>query len=316
MHARSEGRQGDCGGPSLPASASAAVADDIPGVNPGRPLILCADDFGLSPGVSEGIASLAEAGRLSAISCMAGMPHWPEAAPRLAALGDRCDVGLHITLTDHPPLGRMPGLAPAGTLPPLGRLFAAAFTRRLDRQEVAAEIARQWDAFIQAHGRYPDFVDGHQHVHLLPGIREAVLALLMQCPEENRLWLRVCWEPPARVLARRIAAPKAMLLAMLSLPLRRAAARLGLAANDSFRGVHAFAADADYAQMFPQFLHGRARRPLIMCHPGLVDDALRAADAVVEPRAREYAYLASSRFPADLAAAGWRLAHFRAFATG
>lgn len=316
MHARFKGRQGDCGDRSQPASASVAVADDTPVVNPARPLVLCADDFGLSPGVSEGIASLAEAGRLSAISCMAGMPHWPEAAPRLAALRDRCDVGLHITLTDHPPLGRMPGLAPAGALPPLGRLFATAFTGRLDRQEVAAEIARQWDAFTQAHGRHPDFVDGHQHIHLLPGIREAVLALLMTCPEQNRPWLRVCWEPSARVLARRIAASKAMLLAMLSLPLRRAATRLGLAANDSFRGIHAFAADADYAAMFPHFLQGTARQPLIMCHPGLVDDALRAADAVVEPRAHEYDYLASPRFPVDLAAAGWRLARFRAFATG
>lgn len=304
MHARSEGRQG----------GGVTHADDMPVTGPARPLVLCADDFGLAPGVSEGIAILAEAGRLSAISCMTGMAGWPKAAPRLASLGERCDVGLHLTLTDHRPLGRMPGLAPAGTLPPLGRLFAAAFTGRLDRQELAAEVARQWDAFTQAHGRHPDFVDGHQHIHLLPGIREAVLALLMKCPEESRPWLRVCWEPPVRVLARRIAASKAMLLAMLSLPLRRAAARLRIAANDSFRGVHAFAADADYAAMFPQFLQGRARQPLIMCHPGLVDDALRAADAVVEPRAFEYDYLASSRFPSDLAAAGWRIARFREFA--
>ncbi|MFO1145469.1 MAG: ChbG/HpnK family deacetylase [Rhodospirillales bacterium] len=267
MHTRSDGRQGEGDDRSLPAGESMAIADGMPVANPARPLVLCADDFGLAPGVSEGIASLAAAGRLSAISCMAGMPAWPKAALRLAALRERCDVGLHITLTDHPPLGRMPVLAPAGTLPPLGRLFTAAFSGRLDRQEVAAEITRQWDAFTQAHGRHPDFVDGHQHVHLLPGIREAVLALLMQGPEESRPWLRVCWEPPARVLARRIAAAKAMLLAMLSLPLRRAAARLGLAVNDSFRGV-AFAADADYAAMFPRFLQGRAQRPLIMCHPG------------------------------------------------
>lgn len=316
MHTRSDGRQGEGDDRSLPAGESMAIADGMPVANPGRPLVLCADDFGLAPGVSEGIAGLAEAGRLSAISCMAGMPAWPKAAPRLAALRECCDVGLHITLTDHPPLGRMPRLAPAGTLPPLGRLFSTAFGGRLDRQEVAAEIARQWDAFTQAHGRHPDFVDGHQHVHLLPGVREVVLALLMQCPEDARPWLRACWEPPVRVLARRIAAAKAMLLAMLSLPLRRSAARLGLATNDSFRGVHVFAADADYAVMFLRFLQGGAQRPLIMCHPGLVDDALRAADAVVEPRAGEYAYLASARFPTDLAAAGWRLGRFRDFAAG
>lgn len=316
MRARSDGRQGDRDGRRRPDPGSIAVADGMPVATLTRPLVLCADDFGLAPGVNEGIASLAEARRLSAVSCMAVMADWPKAAPRLESLGDRCDIGLHLTLTDHRPLSRMPGLAPAGALPPLGRLFAAAFTGRLDRQEVAAEITRQWDAFTQARGRLPDFVDGHQHIHLLPSIREAVLELLEQCPRGTRPWLRVCWEPPARVLARRIAAFKAMLLAVLSLPLRRSAGRLGLAANDSFRGVHAFAADADYATMFPRFLRGGARQPLIMCHPGLVDDALRAADAVVETRASEYDYLASSRFPSDLAAAGWRLARFREFAAG
>ena len=278
------------------------------------PLILCADDFGLAPGVDEAIIRLAECGRLSATSCMAGIPGWQKAAPRLRLLGDRCDIGLHVTLTDHRPLGSMPETASAGTLPTLGRLFAMAFTGRLARREVEAEVRRQWDAFTQAHGRAPDFVDGHQHVHLLPGIREAVLRLLTECPEGTRPWLRVCWEPPSRVLARRIATSKAMLLAALSLPLRRAVRGLKLATNDSFRGIHAFAPDGDYATMFPRFLQGRARRPLIMCHPGLVDEALRRADPVVEPRAGEFAYLASDRFSDDLAAAGWRLARFRDFA--
>lgn len=195
----------------------------------------------------------------------------------------------------------------------MGPLFALAFSRRLDRPDVAAELRLQWDAFTQAHGRLPDFIDGHQHVHLLPGVREAVLAMLLECPAEARPWLRICWEPPARVLARQIAIGKTMLLAALSLPLRRAVHRLGLAANDSFRGVHAFAPDGDFASMFRRFLQGAARRPLIMCHPGLVDDTLRAVDPVVEPRALEYDYFASSRFADDLAAAGWRLGRFRHF---
>ena len=298
-------------------SASRSAGDGDPGMaGASMPLILCADDFGLAPGVDEAIVRLADAGRLSATSCMALMPGWRAAAPRLRELAARCDIGLHLTLTDHRPLGRMPGLAPAGSLPPVGRLLAAAYTCRLDRQEGAAELRRQWDAFTQAHGRLPDFVDGHQHVHLLPGVREAVLALLLECPPGARPWLRVCWEPPAHILGRHVAAGKAMLLAALSLPLRRAVRRLGLAANDSFRGIHAFAPDGDFASMFPRFLQGKARRPLIMCHPGLVDDALRAVDPVVEPRAGEYAYLASDRFTHDLAAAGWRLARFRDFAAG
>lgn len=282
-----------------------------------RPLILCADDFGLAPGVDDGIIQLAEAGRLSAISCIAVLPHWPSAAPRLERQDSHCDVGLHLTLTDHPPLGAMPKLAAGGALPPLARLLAGAMAGALRRRELAAEIAgelaRQWDAFTQVRGRLPDFIDGHQHIHLLPGVWESVTAMISRCPVDARPWLRVCWEPPARILMRRIAVGKAMLLSALSLPLRRAAARGGLATNDSFRGVHDFAADADYRRMFRKFLKGPAPRPLIMCHPGLVDDRLRAVDNVIEQRQDEFAYFSSPAFAADLSENGFFIARFRDF---
>lgn len=286
----------------------------------GRPLVICADDFALAPGVDEAIVRLAEAGRLSAISCMAVMAGWSGSARRLEALYERCDMGLHLTLTDQPPLGAMPQLAPNGMLPTLSKLFAAAFAGRLTRGEAAAEVkaevVRQWDAFVQARGRLPDFVDGHQHVHLLPGVLSTVLDQVIRCPVDERPWLRSCWEPPARVLARRIATGKALLLATLSLPLRREAVAAGLATNNSFRGVHGFAANTDYASLFRKFLKGSSARPLIMCHPGFVDDQLRAVDAVVEPRQDEYAYFSSQRFPEHLAEAGLRVARFKEFASG
>jgi predicted glycoside hydrolase/deacetylase ChbG (UPF0249 family) len=47
-----------------------------------------------------------------------------------------------------------------------------------------------------------------------------------------------------------------------------------------------------------------------MCHPGFVDARLRAIDAVTDQRRREYDYLASERFRADLEAGGCRLVRF------
>ena len=127
---------------------------------------------------------------------------------------------------------------------------------------------------------------------------------------ERRPNLRVCWESPGRVLARGIAIGKALSISLMSVPLLREVSRLGLAANDSFRGVHAFDRAVDYATLFPRFLAGRARRPLVMCHPGFVDARLRAIDAVTDQRRREYDYFASERFPADLQTAGRRVARF------
>jgi predicted glycoside hydrolase/deacetylase ChbG (UPF0249 family) len=205
----------DAGGPDRQAPAG----------QPTYPVVLCADDYGLSEAVSEGIIRLAEQGRLSAVSCMTWSPLWPSLAGRLDRMAAGCEAGLHLTLTDQQPLGRMPQLAPAGRLPGRDRLMAAAFAGRLDAAEVRAEVRRQWQAFASARGTLPAFVDGHQHVHLLPTVRTAVLDLLAEIEPARRPWLRLCWEAPERVLARRVAAGKAMLLAALSMPLRRRARR-------------------------------------------------------------------------------------------
>ena len=141
-----------------------------------RTVVLCADDFGMTPGVSRAILALARAGRLSATSAMTTLPFLARFAPALGESG--IAVGLHLNLTAGPPLGPMPRLAPGGALPPLGRLMRAALAGRLPEAEAADEIARQLAAFEAAFGRPPDFVDGHQHVHVLPGVRSALLAAL------------------------------------------------------------------------------------------------------------------------------------------
>ena len=48
-----------------------------------RMIILCADDYAMTEGVSRAIGELAAAQRLSATSVMVTSPHWPATAPRL-----------------------------------------------------------------------------------------------------------------------------------------------------------------------------------------------------------------------------------------
>jgi predicted glycoside hydrolase/deacetylase ChbG (UPF0249 family) len=281
-----------------------------------NPVVLCADDFAISPGVSAAIIDLLARQRLSATSCMTASRHWPSLADGLAPHAGSADIGLHLTLTDACPLGEMPHLAPDGRLPPLGRLLPAALTRRLDRPEIAAEIAaeirRQLDAFVSARGCMPDFVDGHQHVHLLPVIRREVLALFAGPLAGARPYLRLCWEPLGQILARRLAVVKATVVAALSLPLRREACRHVIACNDSFRGVSNYADGGTCLKDFPRFLRGPGERPIVMCHPGFADAELAAVDALTSEREREYAYFASDRFLEDLAGANCRLARFGA----
>ena len=84
-------------------------------------IILCADDYALTEGVSRAIGELAAAQRLSATSVLVTSAHWPASAPRLCVHRGHLSVGLHLDLTLGAPLGPMPRLAPAGTFPGAAR---------------------------------------------------------------------------------------------------------------------------------------------------------------------------------------------------
>lgn len=275
-----------------------------------RPLVLCADDYGFAPGVDEGILALLAAGRLSAVSCMTSLPRWPQAAARLRPWLERVDVGLHLTLTDQEAAGPASRLAPEGRLPALPRLARLLRFDRAARAEAEAELERQLARFESALGRPPDFLDGHQHVHVLPGIRQAVVAAAARLLRRRPIYLRSLAEPLSAILLRGGERKKALVLALLGRGLHRAAERAGVPTNDSFRGATAFAPGPGCRDEFRSFFWGPGKRPLVMCHPGRVDAELAARDALTRRREDELAYLASDAFLEDLAAAGVRLARF------
>lgn len=275
-------------------------------------LILCADDYGLAPGVSRGIRRLLAAGRLSATSCMVVGSHWQSEAAELRPFAEQADIGLHLTLTDQAPLAPLPRLAPAGRLPRVGSLLAAAMLRRLDPEEVRAELTRQLDAFESAFGRPPAFLDGHQHVHQFPVVRDAVVDLWRRRLARAGAWLRVCDEPLAAVVRRGVAVPKSLIIAVFGQALRRRARAAGIPVNDRFAGVHDFSGRQPYGELFDRFAvnSGAAQRLLVMCHPGEVDDELRRCDPVTDAREDELRYFESPDFAAALQRHGLVLGRF------
>ena len=259
------------------------------------PVVLCADDFGLSEGVSRGILELVGLGRLSATSAMTNCPAWTAWAGRLREHEGRIGVGLHLTLTAGAPLGPMPAFAPSGLFPPLGAVVRRSLAGSLPADEIGAEIGRQIDAFAAAFGREPDFVDGHQHVHVLPGIRRALLDTLTRRRLARRVWLRDPSDTLDAIVRRGISARKALIVRALAAGFGRAARAAGFVTNDGFSGFSPFGTDG-VATVFDRAFRHLGPRPVVMCHPGHPDDALRRLDAVVEARAAERGYLASDAF--------------------
>lgn len=266
-----------------------------------RKVVLCADDYGLSEAVSRGILELARAGRISATGAMTNCPAWRTMAAPLREIKERVAVGLHLTLTAGAPLGAMPRFAPEGRFPAMGHVLRRALTGRLPLDEIGPEIARQLQAFEEAFGQAPAFVDGHQHVHVLPGIRSELFRVLQEAGYHN-LWLRDPSDKAGSILARRLAARKALAVSALALGFAAAARNAGFDTNEGFSGFSPFDPAVEPAQVFGSAFKGLGPRPVVMCHPGYVDDELRSLDAVIETRPQELDYLASDDFAVLLAA--------------
>jgi predicted glycoside hydrolase/deacetylase ChbG (UPF0249 family) len=260
---------------------------------------LVADDYGISPSVNAAIRDLLTHGRINATSVMVVAPAFNAVETRaLAAVthnGARPALGLHLTLTapfkpltaDFRPLA-------GGKFLSLGRSAVASLLGQYAPDTVAREVTAQITAFRDAFGRAPDFIDGHQHVHLLPRISEGFLAAVRAAAPDA--WVRQC-ERAANAAGGDI---KATLLDGFSRRFRVKAAAHGVRTNSVFAGAYAFRAEARYSDLFPLFLTGMRDGGVIMCHPGVVDATLRAVDPLTSLREREYDYFRGDAYPAAM----------------
>ncbi len=271
------------------------------GVAPRR-IWLCADDYGISPGVNRAIRDLIERGRLNATSVMMVGPSIGRdevaALQAAAAKNPRCAIGLHATLTaPFRPLTMHFKPVDGGLFLPFPKLLRAGLMRRLDGEIIHAELMVQLAAFGDAFGRPPDFVDGHQHAQLFPQVREAFLAAVKQAAPNA--WVRQGGRRAP--LAKRLGAPKALVLDILSARFRTLAARANIAFNPAFAGAYDFSKATDFGALMAGFLGDLPEGSLVMCHPGFVDDTLVSLDPLTTQREQEYAFLAGDDFPALLA---------------
>jgi predicted glycoside hydrolase/deacetylase ChbG (UPF0249 family) len=139
-------------------------------------LIVNADDFNLTAGVSRGILDAHRQGIVTSTSAMVNLPGLRRQR-ELAVDAADLSVGLHLNLTLGPPV------IPAEYVPSLVNAHGE-FVRDGGRQaaagesgELRGEIAAQADRFHALFDRRPTHIDTHHHVHRHPPILEAVLDL-------------------------------------------------------------------------------------------------------------------------------------------
>jgi predicted glycoside hydrolase/deacetylase ChbG (UPF0249 family) len=272
-----------------------------------RRIWLCADDYGISPGVNRAIRDLIGRGRLNATSVMVVGPAIDRAEVSalctVAAESKRCAIGLHATLTaPFRPLTMHFQPLDGGMFLSLAKMLRAGVLRRLDPEIIHAELMVQLATFQELFGRAPEFVDGHQHAQLFPVVRDAFLTAVKAAAPNA--WVRQSGRNAGRnqPLSRRLGVPKALFLDILSAQFRRRAARAGVAFNPGFAGAYDFSGQPDFGALMRDFLDGLPEDGLIMCHPGLVDETLLGLDTLTVQREHEYAFIGGEQFPPLLAA--------------
>ncbi|XP_076021248.1 carbohydrate deacetylase [Genypterus blacodes] len=144
-------------------------------------LVVTGDDFGYCPRRNKGIVDCFQAGGISSVSLLVN----GSAAKDAADLAKRHNIpiGLHVNLSEGVPV--CPSLRMGSTLITPGGFFHGkmGFRQALQRgqlimAEVELELRAQVRLFKELTGHLPYHMDGHQHIHVLPEVREVFAQVL------------------------------------------------------------------------------------------------------------------------------------------
>jgi len=259
-----------------------------------KPIIISADDFGQSAAIDTGIIALIEKKRLSATSCLTLSPRWPEASKLITPnIRQLADIGLHLDFTQFAQSARKP----------LGMLIMRSLLRSLSKKTITANINQQLDAFEKVLGTPPEYIDGHQHVHQLPQIRDVLLDIIIKRYNTQLPWIRIA-APPLQF------GFKGQVIRLLgSRTLKKKTKAFGLKHTTQLLGVYGFDGDVEnYHANFEQWLNyaqqaSAEQRIALMCHPA-IDSAKEQSDiqdSILAARIREYAFFTNKDFSEILA---------------
>ncbi len=281
-------------------------------------LIVNADDFGLTPGVTKGILECMTAGIVSSTTLMANMPSARDAV----ALAHRhgLAVGLHLNLTTGRPV------SPPRDVPTLVRSDGAfhshaEFRRRLVGLKISIrDMEREFSAQIEAARRMGlelTHLDTHHHLQLWLPVAWALLRVgrrsgirKTRTTRTTDMAIRTVRSRTVREWAKRRykAVTAALLGRWFTLPTWRMEASVFRTTGDGGprSGTGAWLRLLGELERLPA--HHIVE---ITCHPGYIDDELRAYAKYVDDRPQELAALTNQEVKTRLSLASIQLISFR-----
>ncbi len=281
-------------------------------------LIVNADDLGWTEGVNQGIADAFRNGVVTSASMLANGAAF-EGGLEVARCAPGLGLGVHLNLSDGAPIADREAVT--SLLNDRGEFAGgpeSLFLKQVRRGLVLNEVEIEWDAQIQRvrdAGIEPTHLDGHKHVHMLPGLFEIALGLAKQhsigairiALEESSLRTALASGEEQRSGVVMKQGVQARGLKLLARDVRGQAERAGIATAGYFCGI---------AQTGELTLEGVKKFLMslpegtteLMCHPGYADAALRkTATRLQDSRQKELEILTDTRIRNLVASQGIRL---------
>jgi len=281
-------------------------------------LIVNADDLGWTDGVNRGIVEAFHHGIVTSASLLANGAAFA-AAVDAARSAPGLGIGVHLNLSDGPPIADRKTVR--SLLNGDGEFAGgpeSLLLRRARRGLVLAEVENEWDAQIRRvrdAGITPTHLDGHKHVHMLPGLFEIALRLAKR---HGIAAIRVSLEASSLRVAlasgtKRNAAVimkqgvQARGLKLLARDAREQAERAGISTADYFCGIAQTGelTREGVEQLLKSLPDGTTE---LMCHPGYADAALqKSATRLQNSRQTELKILTDTGIRNLVASLGIRL---------
>lgn len=255
-------------------------------------IILCADDYGENPSISQAIIKLVTKKRLSAVSAMVTGPNFITAGAVIAPYSNAIDIGIHFNLTKAPLLTSLKPFS-------LKKLILHMLVKKELPLAIIFELKKQFETFVSVIGKAPVFIDGHQHIHELPLIRDFLLKQYKDWFVQKKAYVRSTYIPHAYTEITTSGYIKKNIIQWLGAKsLQEKLLQMGIPHNSAFSGIYNFKTVKPYPLIFQSFLRKIVDRGLIMCHPGLLQGP--NDDPIAMARANEFTYFISDGFLQDL----------------
>lgn len=263
-----------------------------------RYLIVNADDYGLTEGVSRGILQAHQVGILTSTTFMVNFP-WSESMAALLPEAPDLGVGIHLNITSGGPVlppAEVPSLVDARGQFGKGMLH---LLLQVDLEHLRREWMAQVEKGIGLLGRKPTHLDTHRYLQGHPGYARVMVEIARRyaIPAVRHLY--------PEMLPKGTFSPFNPVSYLMNHYLRRAAAVVdgsGVAHPDG-----TLVGDFD----LPLLLHrlGQVGEGVteLVSHPGIVDEALRALSSLTTHREVELAALTAGEARQRLADAGIQL---------